>query len=601
MDIRERIRNLVVVLPVCFIAALVPIIVYMKKIPITGAAYLYWTGAKENFDFYSYYKAFFLVIFTMVCMALYIVAKRAKRINDEIPLVIFSPLLLYLGLVVLSAVLSKYTDIALFGFNDRYEGTVVLVSYCILSLITSLIVFESKFVEKILFAALLSSIFIAVLSLFQYYGMDLMQTEFGRRLILPPNAQDIADKLKFIFGKNIMYGTMYNPNYVGSYAALLVPASVMFYLSRMKTTWKVLSGLLFCGASFVLLIGSMSRAGLIGSLTAIVILLIFLIWKERKQWLWAAGALFYLVTITFVMDGASGGRVSGEFLRINPFYENQRIEQGVQLQYFKNIKSDGNTFEIETTNSLMRMIYKENKLSFTDENNKTLQVYINKAENKLNFSADKFKDYSMDADLKNKVFIFYIKENPIRFYYDANQGFKMVSSTGLVFSNAPVKTFGFQKRELFASGRGFVWSRTIPLLKDTLLLGHGADTYTMFFPQNDIAGKLNGLQRSDIVVDKPHNWYLQMSVNTGVLSMISMLVFLVLVLMYAIKAVIKARESTTLRSITIGLICSIIGYCVAAIFNDSVVSVAPVFWVFLGLCISSSYLLRKQEEGVQNV
>ncbi len=35
--------------------------------------------------------------------------------------------------------------------------------------------------------------------------------------------------------------------------------------------------------------------------------------------------------------------------------------------------------------------------------------------------------------------------------------------------------------EKFASGRGFIWSRSIPLLKDSVFIGYGADTYPLIF------------------------------------------------------------------------------------------------------------------------
>jgi hypothetical protein len=41
------------------------------------------------------------------------------------------------------------------------------------------------------------------------------------------------------------------------------------------------------------------------------------------------------------------------------------------------------------------------------------------------------------------------------------------------------------------------------------------------------------------------------------------------------------------------VLCAITSYCVAGLFNDSVVSVAPVFWVLLGLGIAQNRILKK--------
>ena len=117
----------------------------------------------------------------------------------------------------------------------------------------------------------------------------------------------------------------------------------------------------------------------------------------------------------------------------------------------------------------------------------------------------------------------------------------------------------------------------------------------MYFPQHDFAGKMNAFNKTEIIVDKPHNWYIQMAVNTGVLSMISMILFLLLVLLYSFKSIMKTRKNNDMCLISIGFICSIIGYCIAALFNDSVVSVAPVFWVFVGLSIANTHMLNNAD------
>jgi len=38
--------------------------------------------------------------------------------------------------------------------------------------------------------------------------------------------------------------------------------------------------------------------------------------------------------------------------------------------------------------------------------------------------------------------------------------------------------------------RGYIWSRSLPLLRNTILVGYGPDTFAMNFPQHDIAGKV---------------------------------------------------------------------------------------------------------------
>ena len=78
----------------------------------------------------------------------------------------------------------------------------------------------------------------------------------------------------------------------------------------------------------------------------------------------------------------------------------------------------------------------------------------------------------------------------------------------------------FDKYDSLASARVYIWSRTIPLLTDSMLIGYGPDTFSLDFPQDDTFWKLRAYNVTNIIVDKPHNMYLQMAVNTGVLSVL---------------------------------------------------------------------------------
>lgn len=83
---------------------------------------------------------------------------------------------------------------------------------------------------------------------------------------------------------------------------------------------------------------------------------------------------------------------------------------------------------------------------------------------------------------------------------------------------------GFLKgKELIGSMRGYIWSRTIPILPDYLVLGAGPDCFLYEFPQDDIWGKLYAYGTGSIVVDKPHNLYLQIFVNEGGIALLAFL------------------------------------------------------------------------------
>jgi O-antigen ligase len=152
----------------------------------------------------------------------------------------------------------------------------------------------------------------------------------------------------------------------------------------------------------------------------------------------------------------------------------------------------------------------------------------------------------------------------------------------------PVEHIGFENNPGFGSWRGYIWSRSFPLLKKTLLLGTGADTYCAVFPQEDYAGKYSTTGASyDIVVDKPHNMYLGAAVGTGVLSLLALLAIFGIYLFSSARIYRRASYGDDFLTFAgSGVFFGIIGFLAAALVNDSSVSVMPMFYGLLGLGIA---------------
>lgn len=130
------------------------------------------------------------------------------------------------------------------------------------------------------------------------------------------------------------------------------------------------------------------------------------------------------------------------------------------------------------------------------------------------------------------------------------------------------------------SGRGYIWSRTMPLLKDYLFIGSGADTYFMLFPHDDYAGKYSTMTRLDIIFDKPHSIYFQMIQGTGGVSLIA---FLVIIGIYISQVIKSNREEK--KPVSSAIAAGVIGFLIAGMFNDSSVCTMPIFYGMLGMGI----------------
>lgn len=127
----------------------------------------------------------------------------------------------------------------------------------------------------------------------------------------------------------------------------------------------------------------------------------------------------------------------------------------------------------------------------------------------------------------------------------------------------------------FGSGRMFIWKNTIKVVPKYLLHGVGVDNFCNAFEyplyRETSHGKIT-------YFDKAHNEYLQKLICEGLLSCVTYIFMLFVIFVKAIKKNIKNPNY-----ISIGLLFAFVGYSVQAFFNISVIEVAPLFWIMIGL------------------
>ena len=136
------------------------------------------------------------------------------------------------------------------------------------------------------------------------------------------------------------------------------------------------------------------------------------------------------------------------------------------------------------------------------------------------------------------------------------------------------------------------------MLRDTFFIGHGPDMYVLFFPQRDLEGRLNGFNLTGIN-DKPHNMFLQIGVNTGVISLIALMAVYAIYFFDSIKLFWKRDFVTFTEYFGVSAFAAIFGYLVAGMFNDQIISIAPIFYTLTGIGIAINYLV-KSDEGTVN-
>lgn len=146
-------------------------------------------------------------------------------------------------------------------------------------------------------------------------------------------------------------------------------------------------------------------------------------------------------------------------------------------------------------------------------------------------------------------------------------------------------TNGFKEGEDIdraGSGRIFIWKGVINMIKEKPLFGVGIE---------NLAEPFFRINRFEVLktfgefwkVDKAHNEYLNIAATTGIPSLLIYLSFITLIIR---QGFLKIKSDPLLLAI----MASVIGYLVQAFFNISVVTVAYIFWIFLGFLANKNHL-----------
>ena len=534
-----------------------------------------WKGEENYTDFFSFYKSQWLMIGTVFAALFFLVKAMTEKLEIKKDF-IYIPTFVYASMIILSTVFSKNADIAVSGFVSRYEGLIALICYLVLMLITFNLVKAENQMRFLIGSLLISAAVIGIIGLFQFLGMDFFRTTLGKNLILPQEYRKFMDEVSFTFDTSTVYSTFSNPNYVGSYMALLIPMAFVSFLSFRKIYLKIAAGLLTL-LLIIVLFGSHSSAGLVG-LSASVLLAVILfrkkIFKRRfSAVIIIAGVLIIFIGVNFILKGLPVNKILSEF--------NMTVED--QFYDLKDITFGDKSVSIIGSTETLVIKEKELRLYFYDGNDNELNYNMNQNENTytITFADELYKDYRMD--LYGNILTVYQKQISFQLRIKED-GFKLIGINNEEVDNIKKpEIFGFEGKERLGSARGYIWSRTIPMLKNALLVGTGQDTFIIEFPQRDYIGRIRAYGTPQVIVDKPHNLYLQIAVNTGVLSLVAVLILWGVYLIQSTRLYIRNMENTFLKLTGASIFLAVSGYLFTSFFNDSVIGIAPVFWVLLGL------------------
>lgn len=578
-------------LPIMFVIAIIPLIVFGKIVEIDGLEAQYWISGSLHLDFFQYYKSIYFVVAVVIAIfvTLYL------YLSDKISFVkskYYRPMLVYVAFVILSYLFTDDFTIATRGHVSMFQGVFVLLGYIGLIVLVFNLVKTDRHLKFLVGAFVFVGIVIGLLGITQYFGFDFFQTNFGKSLILPSLLDPQADTLKFGLEQFGIYATLYNPNYVGSFAALMIPLSFALYFYQKDIKFAVLA-LAFVGLMVFVGFGSNSRAGILGVISAIILIAIIFRKETRKKPLYIAIPFALLVIFGIGLNIVTDGSIVAELksMSLTDAIEDAK-EYSDNKVFFESIEIDGYTGIIRTEESDIKLVFNGFRMDYYTLDDELLDTIVNYKE--VTFVDEAYSEFSFRKSTTDFYYLTNIYDRWFRIYVTSD-GLKLQGlSDELYVPQNPdqiefLETYG----QLF-SARAFIWSRSIPMVKDYLLIGAGPDMYTLVYPQDDFAGKLNFIGIKGIV-SKPHNMYLQTSINTGFISLIALLTLFTMYIIDSFKLYYNRTFNTLSDYLGAGMLASVVAYLVSGVFNDQVIMVAPLFYVMLGLGIAVNRMIKKAE------
>lgn len=127
------------------------------------------------------------------------------------------------------------------------------------------------------------------------------------------------------------------------------------------------------------------------------------------------------------------------------------------------------------------------------------------------------------------------------------------------------------------SGRIEILNISWNAFKDNPLIGWGPDTLMYRLDSHYRESYSEYTNKHGTYIDKSHNEFLEYAVSNGIFNLLSYLL-LIGVIMYKLIKSIRSDLSKV-------LLLTLIGYLVQSFFNISVIMVAPIFGIFLGVCV----------------
>lgn len=614
-------------LPMLIALCLIPFVILTKDYQTEFSEFVWFNMTEiSQIDSFEHAKSICVVVMGVLAAIVILFAewknhKQKKRLFENCDVKILVLCAIYFVMVIISSVCSSYPNLAFTGGGyGQWQTMWVLLANVLLFLYAYMFVDSENKVSVVIKCFMVTVGLLALIGVMQTTGHNPLSWDWVQKII---TSQSSVNGISFKEGISNVIITFSNPNYVGPFVALVLPVAAAFVAIRAskedgKTMVCRIAGIAIIAGLFVSLFGSSSSAGAIavftGAVAAAILILVNVLAKEvsesereesrgnrRKQ-----GAIIGAVIVVILVSGIGVSRT--EFFKNTV---NKLLQGSEDTRNIASIVNSDKGLEVTLRNNeefVLAPAYAEGKnVSFQayDSENQEIPVEWSAENSRFVLKDERFQMVSLgiaNFNVDNQVypgFRFYDTPNQIEwiFMYKDNE-WQYYTPFGKFTKLHKVESFGFKDYQNIANRRGFIWSRTIPLMKTYWFKGIGPNAFIIAFPNDDFVGSKR-VGGNTTLVDKPHNAFLQIYIQTGGISAIAYAGLWIFYICGSVRLFWRRKHFTDTEKIGFGLMIGIFSFAVAGLTNDTVVGSQNMYWILLGTGFAVNRVIHKSREAVR--
>jgi hypothetical protein len=521
-----------------------------------------------NWDMYYYYKAVFL-IFVSYLIFWCIILKRKKQVVRYA----ITCIMAFMFFIIISSVLSNYKTYAALGGLKSFQGVFVWMSYLFLC-IAGMQLDKKQYFEKLVIVIIFSASILSVIGLLQFFDIHVLR--FFEKLTLHSGYTFVNKTITKV------HSLSFNPNYYGVYLSMILIINSCIFIFLKNKKLKIFT-LVSYALIYANLVGSGSRAGNYAFILTMILLLIIIIHNKNRKFIKGFFSLLLVSTVVFLSMNLSNNNI---YTKLSDMETNRVYAEIKELVVKDSILS----IIGYQKNNLYLKVNKKGSLNISDEINFKKNLIFTISGDTAIINVQNRNPYKFIINIKSKS-----NENHIRLILNNGAQFPLIGlhkeQTFKTFDHngnladiiCPEKWNFFNKRHAFASSRGIIWSLSFPIFKKTIFTGYGADTFALLYPNNDYFSKAKtGLKSFTI---HSHSLYSQIGIEFGVIALVIFLAFMGIYTYQSLRLYWSSNFNDFYDFLGLGCFLAVCSFLFTGVFNSSMVSVSPYFWILFGMGI----------------